>query len=301
MIRRILLASAGVIALAGTSFAADLTPPPPPPPPPPLWTGFYIGINAGGTWSNSNSLNVISATAFNNFAALSALGASYGPAAALGSTGSIPVSTSGFIGGGQIGYNYQFASNWAAGIEADIDGIAGANKSDSVFHVTPRAGFFPPDAVNTAIYVTKNLTYLGTVRGRIGFLVTPTLFAYGTGGLAYGGTKSSTGIYGFQNPNTGSSDFFGVGFSSTARVGWTAGGGVEWMFLPNWSAKIEYLYYDLGSLNYSVGPTIANLLGGPIAFVNTASTSTRFNGNVVRAGLNYHFNWGAPAPVVAKY
>ena len=58
MLRRILLASAGAMALAGTALAADL-PPPPPPPPPPLWTGFYIGANIGGTWGNSNNVNTV--------------------------------------------------------------------------------------------------------------------------------------------------------------------------------------------------------------------------------------------------
>ncbi len=302
MIRRIFLASAGALALAGTAFAADLAPPPPVfLPPPPLWTGFYAGVNAGYEWSASNSVDVVSAVAFNNVAVLTPLGQSYAPAAALGATRNIPLNSSGFIGGGQIGYNYQFATSWLVGIEADIDGIAGGNGTASVFTVTPRVGF-APNTVQTTDTVSKSLNYLGTVRGRFGYLLTPTLLIYGDGGLAYGGINSDTGIFGAEVPNTGSTPFFGLGRASTTRVGWTAGGGAEWMFLPNWSAKVEYAYYDLGSVTYSSGPLVATAnAGAPTHFINTAATRTHFNGNIVRAGINYHFNWGAPAPVVAKY
>src|SRR5208283_1310946 len=113
MLRRILLASVGALALAGTAFAADLPSRAPPPvyvPPPPTWTGFYVGVNAGYDWSANNSVNVLTVNAFTNTAALSPLGLSTPPAAALGATGSLPVNSSGFIGGGQIGYNFQFAN-----------------------------------------------------------------------------------------------------------------------------------------------------------------------------------------------
>ncbi len=84
-------------------------------------------------------------------------------------------------------------------------------------------------------------------------------------------------------------------------TGWTAGGGVEWMFMQNWSAKLEYLYYDLGTANYQLSPMIGTLAPATNAFVHASTVSARYNGNVVRAGVNYHFNWGSPAPVLAKY
>ena len=307
MIRRIFLASASALALAGTALAADLPTHAPPPvflPPPPMWTGFYIGVNAGYDWSASNSANVASAVAFNNAAVLSPTGLTYAPAAALGATRSVPVKSNGFIGGGQIGYNYQFATSWLVGIEADIQGLAGSNSSTGVLSVVPRASPPAPAGLTAAtnLFVSKSIDYLGTVRGRFGYLLTPTLLIYGDGGLAYGGIKSATGIFSAEVPNTGTTNAFGVGRASTTRVGWTAGGGAEWMFLPNWSAKIEYAYYDLGNVTYRDGPLVANLGGpaGPVAFINTAATRVHFNGNVVRAGINYHFNWGG-APVVAKY
>jgi outer membrane immunogenic protein len=79
-----------------------------------------------------------------------------------------------------------------------------------------------------------------------------------------------------------------------ASTGWTAGGGIEYAFLNNWSVKVEYLYYNLGrtmgTIVYPYSPDFSTLTG-----------VTRHNGNIVRAGLNYNFSWGAPAPVVAKY
>ena len=74
------------------------------------------------------------------------------------------------------------------------------------------------------------------------------------------------------------------------------------MFLPNWSAKIEYLYYDLGSVTYSLSPLVTtSVFTGTVVGSVFPQASTRFNGNIVRAGVNYHFNWAAPAPVVAKF
>jgi outer membrane immunogenic protein len=90
----------------------------------------------------------------------------------------------------------------------------------------------------------------------------------------------------------------GGSFSDT-RVGWTVGGGLEWLFLPNWSAKVEYLYYDLGSVSTNfLLPQHDNASGNNA--LSVGQTTTRFDGHIVRAGVNYHFNWGA-APVVAKY
>ena len=95
------------------------------------------------------------------------------------------------------------------------------------------------------------------------------MLIYGTGGFAYGQVDA----WGFSSTNTG----------------WTAGGGVEWMFAPHWSAKVEYLYVNLSGSNS----------------LNNSGYNFGYNYNpglnVVRAGVNYHFNWGAPAPVVAKY
>lgn len=96
--------------------------------------------------------------------------------------------------------------------------------------------------------------------------------------------------------------FDGGSFSNT-RVGWSAGGGLECMFAANWSAKVEYLYYDLGSMRFNSGVfTATDTSNGGLGLLlaNAVQAQARFNGNIVRAGVNYHFNWAA-APVVAKY
>src|SRR5262245_31806653 len=126
MLRRIFLASAGAIALSGAAFAAEPAPPPPPPPPP-VWTGFYIGLNAGGTWTSSNTIDVVTVPIAAVPPAINVFPVPTSRAAALAATGTLAVSNSGFIGGGQLGYNYQFGPSFVGGIEADIQGIAGSN------------------------------------------------------------------------------------------------------------------------------------------------------------------------------
>jgi outer membrane immunogenic protein len=302
----------GAIAISlalsiGSALAADLpsykAPPPPPLPPPPLWTGFYVGLNAGYTFDANSSLLVQTYPGFisplvaanPNFLAFQATAAASG-------SGILSPRADGFIGGGQVGYNWQFYNSFVAGIEADIQG-AGARGSATGVAASPLA-VAPQFGVASTISVTKNLDYLGTVRGRLGWLATPTLLAYVTGGLAYGGVNAniSTNSSQFPAPFLIQGGFPGsiASFSDT-RVGWTVGGGLEWLFAPNWSVKAEYLYYDLGTYTFAAGgqnfvtanPAI------PVVFSNLTYGTSRFNGHIVRAGVNYHFNWGAP--VVAKY
>ncbi len=305
MLRRILMASAGALALTGAAAAADLTAPPPPPPyvpppPPPMWTGFYIGLNAGGTWAATNNVQSFGAPTFAN--PIFPLGSSsIAQALAIVGTVSLPDRPAGFIGGGQVGFNYQFGNAWVAGVEADIQGIAGAHKTVTLASVTGVPNF-PLESYSSFVAFNKSTDYLGTVRGRLGWLVTPTMLVYGTGGFAYGGVKFSTAIAATESlGNPPYPPVFGAALFSGTRTGWTAGGGLEWMFAPNWSAKVEYLYYDLGHLSTVLGLTQINLAAGGVPWGSAiVQSTTRFNGNIVRAGVNYHFNWGLP-PVVAKY
>ncbi len=308
MLLRFLLASAGAMVLSDAALAAEPLPAPPPPPPP-LWTGFYLGMNAGGTWSSSNTVDVDSALVFANPRNVPATTFT-GLAGAQGATSDIPVRSGGFIGGGQVGYNYQFNNSFVAGIEADIQGVAGSNNRDSVFTTVP-IPIVPGNFADTTLSVDKRLDYLGTVRGRLGFLITPTLMIFGDGGLAYGGVNADTFItQALVGPATATvnAPYFSNGSINNTRAGWTAGGGLEWLFLPNWSLKVEYLYYSLGSVTFNNGllsdvvtppGSVVVPTGGIFHSIATEST-TRFNGNIVRAGINYHFIW-APAPVVAKY
>ncbi len=304
MFRRTLLASVGAIALTGSAaLAADLPSRAPPPvylPPPPVftWTGFYAGLNAGYTFGGSNSVDVDTASSVASIPVLQPVA----DAVAASATGVLSLRNEGFIGGGQIGYNLQFANSWLVGIEADIQGT-GARGSATAIGTAP----VPPGIVSAAattaqstISVSNALDYLGTVRGRLGFLMTPSLLIYGDGGFAYGGVRENVDIA-TNIPGTpfGLSPAFGS-FTNT-RTGWTAGGGLEWMVSPNWSVKAEYLYYDLGRTTFNVGGLTFASTPTTNFFTDPATASTRWNGHIVRVGVNYHFNWWGPGPVVAKY
>ena len=278
MDKKIALAAALAASFAGSALAADLPSKKAPVAAPPVmsWTGFYVGANAGGAWSgnNSGSLQVFGGTP-----ALSA----------------IPVgrkvfnSYGGFLGGGQVGYNYQLMQSFVIGAEADIQGFAGSASAANFTGVSSSAG----TTYTTVGKASSNLQYLGTVRGRVGYLVMPTLLAYGTAGFAYGGVSSTVSLA--TGGTNGSGGGTSIAYSNT-QAGWTAGGGVEWMFLPNWSAKAEYLYYSLSN-GYASGGVIDTNTG---SWGYGIGASRSYNGNIVRAGVNYHFNF-APAPVVAKY
>ncbi len=299
------LLSATALALvvsAGTALAADLPSRKsapvyvPPPPPPAMWTGFYVGLNAGGAFGGSNGSNITGGPLGTTVGSVAA----FNSVTAVGSTigGATSSSNGGFIGGGQIGYNFQ-TNNFVWGIEADIQGLAGSsNGSSGVTAAAPILG-----TANSWLGTTtanKSLDYLGTVRGRVGFLFTPTLLVYGTGGLAYGGANTSFSFIGTDMLGAFQPSFLSSSYSDTL-VGWTAGGGLEWMFAPRWSAKVEYLYYDLGTITGQPALGVVATAPGAVIGAIGASNSTRFNGHIVRAGVNYHFNWFAPAPVVAKY
>jgi outer membrane immunogenic protein len=292
------------VALSGASAAAaDLpsrkAPPIVPVTAPPLWTGFYLGFNAGYAFSGSTDVDV-GIYRITSIAMAPPTGLSV--ASAIGAGGQYSVNADGFIGGGQIGYNWKFSGNWVVGFEADIQGVAGASQKTTSSNAFKPA---PPQfqMIATTVSASRSLDYLGTARGRLGYLVTPTLLVFGSGGLAYGGVGSNLGI--FQAVATGmpvNPGFGSTGGYSTTRIGWSAGGGLEWLFLPKWSAKLEYLYYNLGSFTYPgswLGAT--HTTDGSALFINGVSATTRFDGHVVRVGLNYHIDWGTPAPVVAKY
>src|ERR1700730_1594169 len=224
MLRRTLFASAGVMVLAGAALAADLPSRAPPPvylPPPPVftWTGLYIGINAGYTWSNSNIVDTDAVSV----SSIAGLNGDIGGEVATLATGDVPVSVKGFIGGGQIGYNYQFANSFVVGIEADIQGVAGASHTSSVPGSIGIGG--APAGASSVINSSRDIHYLCTVRGRLGFTLTPTFLVSRTAGLAFGGDSSSTNVtetLGFPDTPT---PFDTFGNLSNSRVGWTAGGG----------------------------------------------------------------------------
>ncbi len=300
-----LLATAAAVGLAGSASAADLPVKAPVLAPPAIgWTGFYAGVNLGGAWTENSDVQVQSTPIF-QASPLIGGAAAVSNAAAAGATATLGGGNgAGFIGGSQIGYNWQLATTLVAGIEADIQGVTGTGSTATATTVVPTGltAFLPPAFTPTSIDVTttmsarKSLNYLGTVRGRIGYLFTPALLVYGTGGLAYGGANLNvTGVQTVNPLPGGPPPFqqavgFGGGSFSDNRVGWTIGAGAEWRFTPRWSAKIEYLHYDLGTFQTNVGTTSQLVVTGATAWINTTSARARFDGDVVRLGVNYLFN-----------
>ena len=256
----------------------------------PTWPGAYVGLNAGGTWQNYNSTNV-SIWPTKNLSG-------YWSTSSLLAGGLATGGASGFMGGGQVGYNWQSNLNGygvVAGLEADIQGVT-SNKGVGQQPMSAIVLTFSGHNQFTTYSSTSSnnyISYLGTARGRLGYLATPTLLIYGTGGLAYG--QANLSLNQFQQ--------FGiaVGWSnsttSSTLVGWTAGGGAEWMFMPNWSAKVEYLYYDLGKQSTNNQFVAYSPSGAQWTYGSYGSR--QFNGNIARAGVNYHFNL-ASTPAVAK-
>jgi outer membrane immunogenic protein len=249
------------------------------------WSGWYGGVNAGwvgGSGGASNDATIVSTSDAPGNAEAMALGATN----AVGSS-------SGFIGGGQFGYNYQLSSSFVAGFEADIQGLSGAHKQSSSAVSLVDAGENVASIVTNST-ITRDLSYLGTVRARVGVLVAPSFLLYATGGLAYGGAKSETTIaQSVTNTANPPPPTLTSGAFSGTRIGYAVGAGGEWMLSSNWSAKLEYLYYDLGSATYATGGVANNV--GPTSLQGfgtdaiATSTKVRFNDNIVRVGVNYHF------------
>jgi outer membrane immunogenic protein len=271
----VVVVAIAAMAATGSANAADLAPTykAPPLPGAPIaynWSGFYLGGNVGAAWSSTRA----------DPGSITTTGVDFTGRQAVGQFPSFNTGDTGFTGGVQAGYNWQFAPNWVAGIEADLN-YMGLNKADTrAFAATHFIGDGPIEA-NTES-ATQKLGWLGTVRGRLGVTVLDNrLLAFATGGLAYGKVNDSILTIGVPNGSLGALISAGSG---GVRTGWTVGGGLEYAFANNWSAKLEYLYYDLGSriltLDYAPVPGDAG---------NTISYRFHDNGNLVRVGLNHRF------------
>jgi outer membrane immunogenic protein len=198
------------------------------------WTGFYVGAHIGGAFSSDS-----------NFSGL-----------VTGNNGN-----GRFLGGFQVGADYQFAHSWVAGIEGQYSWLG--NNNSVIFP----GGF---------VY-SNHQRALGSVTGRVGFTWGPGLL-YVKGGYAYSDNSDTLTFGGAPAAFT---------LDSGHRDGYTVGAGLEYMFAPNWAAKVEYQYYNFGSTRF-VAPAPLVPLG---SFTNDDHT--------VKAGVNYRFNWGAP--VAARY
>jgi opacity protein-like surface antigen len=230
--RRIALATAA-LALALPAHAADLAVKAPAPLAPAAysWTGLYVGANFGAAVTSEQAT-----TPF----------------------GTSSPDPAGAIGGGQIGYNFQFAPSWLMGIEGDIDGASTRGNTNVV---SPPVG-----GTTTALSIASDHNWYATLSGRLGYVAGPWLF------FAKGGGTWMNADYQIQvNSGVG-----GAASINTTRSGWTAGVGVEYQLLPKWTVKVEYDYLDFGTSNLNFAP-----LG--------IGTTFKTDVNEIKVGANYHF------------
>lgn len=245
-----------------------------------VWTGWYAGANIGGSFGRSSTDFTIAGVPF----------------------GSMSPKMDGVLGGLQAGYNWQIGRavlGWETDFGATgqrstsslidfipgVPGVPGTPGVACIFEDGPgtpcRPGTGIPGtpgipaipAVTGLVTYQNKLPWFGTVRGRVGFAATDRWLAYLTGGLAYADVSTSETLV--------------VGGVSSAlitdsiRIGWTIGGGIETVLWSGWTAKLEYLYLDFGTVNNS-------LIG--IAPITPIATSTHVTDQIVRVGLNYRFN-----------
>jgi outer membrane immunogenic protein len=276
VMKRMLIGIAAIASLAATSaFAADLPVKAPvykAPEPVFTWTGFYAGLNIGYSAGDVNN-----STTIDRFLTGLPL------PGVLNGTNSARSAVNGMIGGGQFGYNWQI-TNWLVGLEADFQG------SDQHGWSSTTCLACSDDGTNIVTTLNEHLDWFGTVRGRAGFLVSPELLFYATGGLAYGHVNVTGSATGNFNLTT-----VALPGTSSTRAGWTVGAGTEWHLTGAWTAKVEYLYMDLGTVNAGPVPLLGIIV--PVRTEAGLSYSSHFTDNIVRAGINYHFN----EPVMAKY
>jgi outer membrane immunogenic protein len=264
--KRLLLTTVSALALvsARPALAADLgRMPVKAAPPAPVrvfsWTGCYLGGHAGWGWGRTE-LNDPS-TVFPDA----------GLATAFANAPSVKIDTDGFLGGGQLGCDYQFAGNWVAGVEgqfswADIDGNAIGIASAVVI---------VPPALRSSTFHSRT-DWLASVTGRLGYAWDRWL-VYAKAGGAWAHNKYDV-----------VTTYSGTWAASETRSGWTVGGGLEWAFADNWSAKLEYQFYDFGSRDVNFfspnpepfGPNFGNRIEDVDQHIHT-----------VKLGINYRFRW----------
>ena len=262
--KRFLLASSAVISFAASAYAADLpvrmsVKAPVAAAVPYSWTGCYVGASAGYGWGRETFGDPV-------------------PNFTLNAGDSVRVRSEGALVGGQIGCNYQLASNWVVGIEgqyswADIKGNA-----------TGPDLFFAGKNAN----LSAKTDALASITGRVGYSF-DRLLIYGKGGGAYAHDR-----YNDHTPPVNALPFFAFPaddfYAKVGRYGWTVGAGAEWAFADKWSAKIEYNHYDFGSRSLN--------LTDAVGAITPANIAQRID--TVTVGINYRF-WSPASALVARY
>ena len=254
------LTTAGISAASAADLPSRAAPAPVFAPVPVFtWTGFYVGVNAGWGWNNNDDVTSVAV-----------------PAGAVG-VGSVAGTITfedddddGFVGGGQIGYNYQFGT-FVVGLEADLQ-WADLGGSDGAATFPAQWAVYDFEPAGAA----GGIDWFGTVRARLGVAFDRALI-YATGGFAYGGSDDDN-------------DFFSN--DDDVRTGWTLGAGVEYAFTNNLTAGIEGLWVNLDEDDNGtfIGSSIP-VAGADRQAVEVVGADREDDNEffVVRAKLNYKF------------
>lgn len=282
--KKLILLAAAAVTLATPAFGADLPSRRDAPidlvSPAFTWSGYYAGVNAGVDWSSRNIETIVSASQSSILTSATDLTpAPYGN------------SRTGFIGGIQMGYNYQI-NQFVIGAEVDLMGMVVSKRSvlpvsNIEADVPIIGGFIIPLTVGLNGSTKVSQDWLGTLRLRAGYGIDRILI-YGTGGLAFGNadlsaqasaTASVVGLPIFSGNWNGNKNSTSVGFA--------VGAGVEYAITNNWTMRVEYLYYNLGAASVVTNGISALILSpagpSPIA----VSQKTTIDGNIVRFAINY--------------
>jgi outer membrane immunogenic protein len=244
--RATLLGGAAASLLTVSALAADLRIPPAQPQvviPPFTWTSCYAGVQAGGGWGKKDLTDTVGI--------LSSLPGGFSAA---------NLDVSGYMVGGQIGCDHQFAPTWVVGIEG---AATGGNISKTTNFAVPG---------DTASF-RSTTDFLASITGRIGYAFDRWM-VYGKGGVALVGDR-------YHVDDVAGNYFFDA---TENRIGWTAGAGVEWAFTPEWSVKLEYNYYGFGTKSVLLVDTTTP---NPNAPVNISQSI-----QLVTLGVNFHARSG---------
>lgn len=281
-----MIIAASLVMAAGTARADGYAAPQAAAAPPMLtvssWAGAYGGINGGYAW-NDNSADFLGDQ--DGGAGSTMVDFAFGVVSANLTQFPLGLDGNGFVGGGQLGYNWQHGKDWVAGVEtdlqfADVDG-------DGV-----STGVFP--GLNVTAVAQQDLKWFGTLRGRVGFLPAEHVLLFGTAGLAYGKTDASASIATNVAAAVGGApgNTFLLcppilaciaGSDSKTSLGWTIGGGFEWALWDHVTFKGEYLHVDLGD------QTVSLVAQSPATGNGFASASFDNTFEIIRGGVNFRF------------
>jgi outer membrane immunogenic protein len=273
--RLLISTSIAALTLVSPGLAADLARVPAPAVPPSAvnyWSGLYLGLSAGVGGGTTDY--PISATLPDTLDGVVASGKGH-------------IDGSGWLAGAQIGYNWVLPNRILLGLEADISGSGIRNK----LKLSGGADFDLDGDIGSgtaAGQIGTDLDYLGTVRARLGYIVTDPWLVYATGGWAYGRTKSTLGGSYAGEIGGDAGDGAWSASKSTTHNGWALGVGTEYAITPNFSFRAEYLHVDLGAktvFTYDDGDNVGTLKVDP-------------SYDIVRAGFNYRFGDFGPAPAL---